>query len=322
MDALSDVLSIFRVSSTLSSRFEGRGAWAFRFPAYSHIKFGGVLAGRFHLWIEDAWPPLTLEEGDFYMLTSGQPFCSASDPSRSPLDGPQVYRSIRSNDGVVRYQGDCAEHYPAVSLASGRFTFEDDVNEILLRHLPPIIHLRRNDAGTTALSLLLDLLKGEVSEMQPGAEVAQSSLAALVLVNVLRAYLKVTPSPPGWLGALADPRIGKVLSLMHGRPGERWTVDQLASVANMSRTAFSTHFRRLVGNPPLDYLNQWRMTVARTALRHSEESLVDIAERIGYQSDTAFSIAFKRWSGQSPGRFRTQSRMAAPSKDEHPPRAL
>lgn len=58
----------------------------------------------------------------------------------------------------------------------------------------------------------------------------------------------------------------------------------------------------------LDYLNRWRMTIARTALRHSEEPLVDIASRIGYLSDTAFSIAFKRWTGQSPGRFRVEHR--------------
>ena len=63
------------------------------------------------------------------------------------------------------------------------------------------------------------------------------------------------------------------------------------------------------GNPPLDYLHRWRMTIARSALRHSEAPLIDIASRIGYQSDTAFSIAFKRASGKSPGRFRAQSRV-------------
>lgn len=308
---------MLRVTSTLSSRFEGRGAWAFRFPAYSHIKFGGVLAGRFHIWVEDGRPPLTLEEGDFYMLTSGQPFFSASEPSRTPLDGPAVYRGIRGSDGVVRYDGEHGDRYPAVSLASGRFTFEDDVSGILLRHLPPVLHLRHADAGSTVLGLLLQLLRLEVSDVQPGAEVAQSSLAALVLVNTLRAYLRTMPAPAGWLGAMGDPRLGKALSLIHGRPGERWTVEQLAEAVNMSRTAFSAHFRRLVGTPPLEYLNQWRMTVAGTALRHSDESLAEIAERIGYLSDTAFSIAFKRWSGQSPGRFRAHSRPGGVAHRQH-----
>ncbi|HWL88232.1 MAG TPA: AraC family transcriptional regulator [Polyangiaceae bacterium] len=308
MDALSEVLSMLRVSSVLSSRFEGRGAWAFRFPAYKHIKFGGVLSGRFHLWVEGSkTPPLLLEEGDFYMLTDGRPFCSASKPDLPPRDGPPIYRAIRGKDGIVRYQGD--GDLALVSLASGRFTFENDVTEILLRHLPPLIHLRAADFGSHALSRILDLLKWETGELHPGADVARSSLAALVLVHVLRTYLASTPQPQGWLGALSDAKIGSALSMMHARPGERWTIESLASAVGMSRTAFASRFRSQVGSAPLEYLSRWRMTIACTALKHSDESLVDIASRTGYLSDTAFSIAFKRWTGQSPGRFRAESRV-------------
>lgn len=309
MDALSDVLSMLRVSSALSSRFEGKGRWAFRFPAYQHIKFGGVLSGRFHLWLEGARQVLALEEGDFYMLTTGQPFCSASDPDLPPLDGPLTYRTVRATDGVVRYTGDAISEVPAVSLASGRFLFEDDVGELLLRHLPPLIHLKASDTNTSSLTHLLALLKVETESASPGTDVARSSLAALVLVHVLRAYLNTTQAPTGWLGALSDPRVGQALALMHGQPGERWTLDSLAHTIGMSRTAFAAHFRKLVGGSPMDYLNQWRMAVARTALRHSDDSLAAIAERVGYLSDTAFSIAFKRANGRSPGRFRSERRV-------------
>lgn len=310
MDALSEVLSMLRVSSALSSRFEGHGRWAFRFPAYQHIKFGGVLSGRFHLWLEGSREPVALDEGDFYMLTTGQPFCSASDPTCPPIDGPTTYRAIRDADGVVRFRGP-ANDASDVSLASGRFMFENDVSELLLRHLPPLIHLKAGAPGTSSLTHLLALLKGETGRSMPGTDVARSSLAALVLVSALRAYLDNMPAPAGWLGALSDPRIGQALTLMHGQPGERWTLDNLSHAVNMSRTAFAAHFRRLVGSAPMDYLSRWRMAVARTALKHSDDSLADIAERIGYLSDTAFSIAFKRATGQSPGRFRSESRTFA-----------
>ncbi|MEN7531742.1 AraC family transcriptional regulator [Cupriavidus sp. 2SB] len=310
MDALSDVLSMLRVSSALSSRFEGTGAWAFRFPAYRHVKFGGVLEGRFFLWVEGSKEPLALEKGDFYMLTDGQPFCSASDPRLPPQDGPATYRTIRGADGVVRYQGIGDEAAP-VSLASGRFTFDSDVTDLLLTHLPPLIHLRASDLGTHSLSSVLELLKWETSARHAGGDIARSSLAALVLVHVLRMYLASSHRPEGWLGALADPKIGAALSLMHAQPGERWTVEGLAQAVAMSRTAFASRFRGHVGKPPLDYLAQWRMTIARSALRHSDEPLTDIAERIGYLSDTAFSIAFKRHTGLSPGRFRADSRTSA-----------
>ena len=307
MDALSDVLSLLRVSSVLSSRFEGRGAWRLRFPGDNDVKFGSVLSGRFWLWIEGDSGPRAMEEGDFYLLTDGRPFFSASDPARPAQDGVLAVRSYRAADGVVRYEGE-GDDSP-VSLASGRFTFEEDVSDVLLRHLPPLIHLPATDRGAHALSSVLELLRSETSGQAVGTDIASSSLAALALVHALRAHLAATREPQGWLGALGDPKIGKALALMHDKPGERWSLDGLASEVGMSRTAFAARFRRLVGNPPLDYLHRWRMTIARSALRHSEAPLIDIASRIGYQSDTAFSIAFKRASGKSPGRFRAQSRV-------------
>jgi AraC-like DNA-binding protein len=121
----------------------------------------------------------------------------------------------------------------------------------------------------------------------------------------LRIFLSNTPQPEGWLGAMADPRVGAALSSLHGDLAHRWTVESLAAAAGMSRTAFAVRFKSPTGTTPLDYLRVWRMTVARSALKDSDEAIAGIAERVGYLSDTAFSAAFKRQTGQSPGRFRT-----------------
>lgn len=305
MDALSDVLSTLRVSSALSSRFEGQGAWALRFPAYKHIKFGSVLSGQVYLW-PDGDAPIRLEEGDFYLLTDGRPFHVASDPACRPGDGVSTVRSRRGADGIARHY--CDGEGVAVGMTSGRFTFENDVSDVLLRHLPPLIHLRASNVGSGALAHVLSLLRLESSDLHIGGEVARSSLAALALVHLLRAYLGKSSEPAGWLGALSDAKIGKALSAMHEAPDKRWTVDSLARTVAMSRTAFANRFRERVGETPLEYLNRWRMVLARTALKDTDESLTEIATKIGYLSDTAFSIAFKRNAGVSPGRFRSTAK--------------
>lgn len=307
MDALSDVLATLRVSSALSTRFEGWGAWALRYPAYKHIKFGSVLSGRVYLWPEGD-VPILLEAGDFYLLTDGRAFNLASQPECEPDDGVRVVRSQRGADGVARHY--CEGEGAPVDMASGRFTFENDVTDLLLRHLPPMIHLRAADAASGALANVLSLLRLESSELHIGGEIARSSLAALALVHVLRAYLAAAQQPVGWLGALTDGKIGKALSVMHESPGDRWTVDSLARAVAMSRTAFANRFRDRVGETPLEYLNHWRMTLARTALSDTDNSLAEIAASVGYLSDTAFSIAFKRSVGVSPGRFRSERRAA------------
>jgi len=306
MDPLSDLLSMLTVKSSLSSRLEARGRWAFRYPGYSHVKFGAVLAGRFDLWIEGSARRTSFGPGDFYLLTNGRPFVAATDPDGPPQDGVAMSRRHRTPDGVVRY----GKKGALVSLASGGFQFDNEVSGLLLHHLPPLICLGARDRGAPVLASVLQLLALETGESQPGAAVARESLAVLVLVQMLRVYLEQAAQPEGWLGALADPRIGAALSRLHGDLARRWTVEDLAAEAGMSRTAFAQRFKRLVGSPPLDYLGRWRMTVARAALRSGEEPMAGIAGRIGYRSETAFSTAFKRATGESPGRFRTNGRVA------------
>ncbi|MGI4861386.1 MAG: AraC family transcriptional regulator [Janthinobacterium lividum] len=304
MDPLSDVLSLLKVQSVLSARFEGRGAWSMRFPPYRHIKFGGVLEGVFWLWIEGTTSPVRLEAGDFYLLTTGAAYCSATQPVLAPLDGRLIFDTHKEADGVVRYgAGD-----DKVTAAGGRLTFDDATADILLDQLPPLVHLPAASRGATPLPAILDLLASETNTLQPGSLISAASIANVVLVHVLRAHLASTPQPVGWLGALIDPRIGQALASMHGDLARRWTVADLAHACGMSRTSFAQRFKARVGVPPLDYLLRWRMAVAGALLKNSEKSIATVAASVGYASDTAFNSAFKRTIGESPGRHRISGR--------------
>jgi len=68
----------------------------------------------------------------------------------------------------------------------------------------------------------------------------------------------------------------------------------------MSRSAFASRFLQLVGIPPIEYLANWRMTLAKSALATAEVPMSEIAEMAGFQSVSAFSTAFKRETGVSP----------------------
>ena len=60
----------------------------------------------------------------------------------------------------------------------------------------------------------------------------------------------------GWLGALKDPQIGQALALIQHQPDEQWTVGSLACRVSLSRSAFSAKFRQLVGEPPMQKVEQ------------------------------------------------------------------
>jgi AraC-like DNA-binding protein len=54
----------------------------------------------------------------------------------------------------------------------------------------------------------------------------------------------------------------------------------------------------------MQYLTDWRMTLARDHLRSGDLTLTQIAQRTGYTSPYAFAAAFRRHHGQPPGRWR------------------
>ncbi len=81
-------------------------------------------------------------------------------------------------------------------------------------------------------------------------------------------------------------------------------MSELAAVSGLSRAAFARSFQQALGQAPMQYLTDWRMTLARAQLRASELTLARIAERTGYSSPYAFAAAFRRHHGQPPGLWR------------------
>ena len=55
--------------------------------------------------------------------------------------------------------------------------------------------------------------------------------------------------------------------------------------------------------PPMQYLLEWRMALAKDLLRRERPPLAEVAERVGYESASAFSTAFTRLTGCSPSEF-------------------
>jgi AraC-like DNA-binding protein len=100
-----------------------------------------------------------------------------------------------------------------------------------------------------------------------------------------------------------DPKIGAALRAVHVNVNLPWTVESLAVVAGMSRSAFAHRFKELLGQTPLDYVTEWRMQKALPLLRQGDKKLVEVAQEVGYESDAAFSKAFKRILGLPPREY-------------------
>lgn len=176
----------------------------------------------------------------------------------------------------------------------------------LIDELPSVIRVDAwgdSEAGT--FHAVLRMLAAEAEGTQPGGEAVMTRLADVLVIQVLRWWLRTTEfGASGWLAALRDPNVGRALSRMHASPGRDWSLEELAKRANMSRSAFAARFAALVGEPPMRYLAHWRLEQAHAELSTTTDSIATISNRVGYTSEAAFNRAFKRRHGATPGSVR------------------
>jgi AraC-like DNA-binding protein len=170
----------------------------------------------------------------------------------------------------------------------------------------PDISLVPHHANSIAgcLPAMLDWLVREDSTAKPGYVGPGTKIAELLLTGFVRDFVLLLPSERlGWLSALRDERIGKVLAAIHAEPEKEWSLAGLAAEANMSRSLFAARFSTMVGKPPMAYLAEQRMKEAASMIRGRGRSVAMVAEYFGYRSEAAFRTAFKKYWHSSPRDF-------------------
>ncbi len=184
---------------------------------------------------------------------------------------------------------------------------------MLLSGLPGL--LRVNVRGSPAglwLEASVRYALVEARSPRPGGAGVLAKLAEVLFIEVLRLAMQDESRPAaGWLAGVGDRIVGAALSALHERPSHGWTLDELAHLANSSRSVLAQRFQELVGQSPMQYLTQWRMLLASNLLRRGNVSLSQVAEEVGYLTDAAFSRAFRREFGLPPAAWR-RARLAAP----------
>jgi AraC-like DNA-binding protein len=312
------MLDTLRLETLLYGRFELSAPWGVQFAgneAANSMRMVVVGRGGAQLDMEGA-VPISLSAGDLALLPHGGAYALryAEGAPLHPIAEGVCRRALST--GPIKLGGNGIR----TTLVAGAFRFGTAHRTLLLEGLPPVIHVAADDtAAAPSLASTVQLMITESASRSPGAAVIVSRLADILLVQALRAYIAGHECREHGLRALADPQIGKALSLVHEKPAAPWTVEGLAAAVGLSRSGFAARFHELVGEPPLEYLARWRMTKAAQLLRESQLSMAEVAERAGYQSEASFNRAFKRWEGVAPGAYRRDRRAPGPHEAPEPP---
>jgi AraC-like DNA-binding protein len=308
VDPLGEVLRVSRVRAAFPSVVSANGPWGVAVPAGNGAALHAITSGTVWLRMRGR-DPLLLHPGDVVMVPVGTAPTIASAPHGPAQSFSRILKKqLMDGSGVIRLGADAGD--PAGVICAS-FDYDHDVSQPLMSALPMLLHIPAEGCseGVSASLRLLHLELG--SRDEPGADTAVNRLVDLLLVHVLRDWLRRQPGDvSSWLRGLTDPTTAAALAHIHGKPQQPWSTDTLAHAVGVSRATLARRFMQLVGQPPLTYLTNWRMDLAAKALRDTGDPVDTIARQVGYTSEYAFSRAFSRSRGMPPGKYRASSRTA------------
>lgn len=310
IDVLSDVLSTVRLKSAVFFDVTCSAPWVTSVPDGRSI-VSSVLPGVEHLIPYHAvtegggWGGvigeelIRLEAGDIIVFPHGHPHVLSSSPGmQTPID-LSIY--VRPPDDQFPVPLTLGEGQGTTRLVCGYLGCDAHPFNPLLDSLPSCLVIR--DPGGW-LTRFVDLALNESRQKRAGGQSVLSKVSELMFVEVLRRHLEgLGAEQRGWLAGLRDPHTGRALSLLHEKPKHPWTLEELAHEVGLSRSVLAERFTHLVGQPPIQYLAQWRMQMAAGMLSKGAK-VVEAAFEVGYDSEAAFSRAFKRLVGVSPAAWR------------------
>ena len=279
--------------------------WGYVFPAQVDARFHFVAEKSCWLltpgqeWVE-------LVAGDAVLVPRGEEHVLASRPA-APLQPFPRWECVRIGDNIFDF-GVMDGGADTCVLFCGSMQFNLDRFHPLLRMMPEVMRSRGIMLREPAVSVLLETMMAELALNRVGAGGILARLADVLAAQIIRGWVEHgCGDATGWIAAMRDPEIGRVLAAVHAEPNRDWTVAALAELMGASRSSFAGKFAGIVGETPARYVAQIRMHQARQWMVRDRLRISEVARRLGYDSEASFSRTFKRVMGVPPSHFRTRS---------------
>ncbi|MFI6426201.1 helix-turn-helix domain-containing protein [Promicromonospora sp. NPDC050880] len=213
------------------------------------------------------------------------------------LVGARTAHRLTADDETDLVHGDLRQAVPSVTLPS------------------PLVVRGFDERQRGVVALVTACPLDAISSPAPFAA-SYAGLVGAAMTALWQADAHAGPECGGADGA-ADIQVADVVAALAADPGEPWTLDRMAALVHLSRSALTERFRRATGHSPMRMLREVRMHRARTLLAEGSLPVTRVAFEVGYGSVAAFSRAFAADHGVSPQAWR-----AGPQSAGTPPAAI
>ncbi len=189
------------------------------------------------------------------------------------------------------------------------FLLSNQIDSCQTKYITPLIqnqisfkNLVQNDGN---IIRCVKKMIAEYTSQKAGYELAIKALAYELVVLLLRGYLERIYSEKEHSGIMKNVRrFQKILDFLDSHYREPITIEQLASMACISKYHFCRLFKELTGKSAGDYLHQLRINNALKLLWESDLNITEIALASGFNDTNYFCRVFKKYRHSSPSQYR------------------
>lgn len=147
----------------------------------------------------------------------------------------------------------------------------------------------------------------ELAQPGLGTQEVTAALMRQCLIIMLRVHLRERGTRSPLFDVLRDPRLARAVAAILDAPSAAHTIDSLAALCGMGRSAFAGAFSSAFDEGPIEFLQRVRLRLGAQLLMASPMPVKIIAASVGYASRSHFSRAFKAAYGVDPSAYRTRS---------------
>jgi AraC-like DNA-binding protein len=238
------------------------------------------------------------------LYTAGRGACLLDEQVHSAQPGTVVIVSPgRSHDFITRF-GNAVYSEITFTLENERHQAMDIPFENLLSQLTGTqIQLNNPIRLSEAETHLLNALLTEITDLAGVEHQLSEFYLQYALLKLFHFILQACVQPYA-SAAIADERLVRVRQYIEQNYNKTLNIEELATVAGLSKGYLFRAFGKTFGTAPLAYQKQLRLEAARTLLRSSALRCSEIASRCGYENIHFFHRIFKQTFGVTPGQYR------------------
>lgn len=274
-----------------------------RFDACKTVSVHYCMSGSGALVVENQ-DRIELSSHSFVMLPPGLSYSLESAcPPATAVDRARLDQWPSRETVPTVLVGDA---HNGITTACGELTFDNGSTA------DPFAMMRRpivtSFDGPLGLRDQFVLLLAECARPGPGSRVLIEALLKQCLVMALRRHIGTGGAGLLGIEGVADPRLARALNVIFESPQSALSVQRLADVAGMSRSAFAARFQAALGKSPMAMLKLIRLRKARELLATTPLPVSEVARAVGFASRSNFSQAFNKLYGMDPTALRRLSK--------------